>query len=166
MPATRLADLPDTAFLRIIPSEPALDQDQGDALMSALDKLFVQFAKEGRIDTWAIEKDPEGPFLLAAWCSADLSGCSKDKIAQVLALHEERTGAALLAPPPLAVLDGAVTRFFGHKTFAEAVRSGSISSDTLAWDTLAADLGAWRSGRVRPVAEHWLAPLYQRASAH
>lgn len=157
--------LSDEARLRVISAAPPLAPDAQAEALGALRKLFTQFAHEGRCQDFACEADGDGAFLLLAWEGADLSGCSHDKIGKVLAMIEERHHSALLAPPPLVIeLDGA-RHFFTHAQFRQAVAAGTIASSTQAWDTLANSLGAWRSGACRPLPEHWLQPLFARASA-
>lgn len=161
-----LAELPDHARLTLLPAAPPLDDAAAQALGAAIDKLFAQFAREGRCAGWAVEALGGGAVLAIAYVGAEpLSGCSHDKLAQLLATHEQRGGRALLAAPPLVVeVDGAplATDRAGLRAL---VAAGRVGLDTIHWDLRVATLGEWRGrGRV-PASASWLGPLVVRAAA-
>ena len=160
-----LNHLPGDCLLRVVTSFPLLSYGAADALVAALEKLFVQFQAEGRCADYGLEVAGDGAFVLMAWVGPVLSGCSHDKIGKVLALHEGRSSVRLLAPPPIvAEVDGKPAHFT-HATFKAAAVEGSIAEETPMWDTLADTLGAWRHSGKRPLHDHWAFPLFQRAMA-
>ena len=160
-----LDELPDRARLRLLPVTPALDEQAAQALAEALDRLFAQFVREGRTERWAVEALGGGAVLAIAYDGGDeLSGCSHDKIAQVLSVHEQRGGRALLAAPPLVLeVDGA-PRCTDRAGLRALVAAGAVGPDTIHWDLRVITLGEWRAHGRAPARGTWLAPLIARAA--
>ncbi|TVR13007.1 MAG: hypothetical protein EA401_07865 [Planctomycetota bacterium] len=159
-----LDQLAATALLKVYPAYPPLPAQIAGELTTALDKLFVQFAREGRCLCGGAQVVTDGAFVLVAWEGHDLSGCSYDKIAKILGRYAE-SGHDLLTPPPLIIDRGRGVEWCSHGDFRAAVASGRVSDDAYAWDTMAQTLGEWRQGACRPLSQHWIYPLYQRALA-
>ncbi|HYE03898.1 MAG TPA: hypothetical protein VEL07_00135 [Planctomycetota bacterium] len=156
-----LADLPDDAYVQIV----ALDPPPADAgeIVAALDKLLRQLAREGRIAAWAVEAAAGGAALVIAWHGAeDLSGCSKDKLAQVLADRERRGGVAILSAPPLLVELAGGARAVDRATLRRLIADGAVDAATPVYDRRVRRLGEWRAhGRVA-LGASWLAELVGR----
>lgn len=164
MPA--LSDLPPNARLVLRPIHPPLTPDAAAALVQAIDKLFAQFTREDRVSAHAVEVLANGAVLAVAFVDdTPLSGCSHDKLAQVLAAHEARTGAKVLDAPPIMVeVDGTPT-CVDRAGLKALVAAGRVSADTTHWDLRVDTIGAWRErGRV-PARSSWLAPLIERLQA-
>jgi hypothetical protein len=158
-----LAELSDTARLRLVPAHPALSDEHGAALLAALDKLCAQFAHEDRLTRWAVELLGDGAVVAFAYEAADvLSGCSHDKLAQILALHEERSGSHLLAAPPIVVEIAGQPRCTDRAGLRAAVADGSVTLDSVHWDVRLDTLGAWRAHGRLPARDTWLSALIQR----
>ena len=161
MPA--LSELPPTAHLVLRPIHPPLTHDAAVALIQAIDKLFAQFTREDRISTHAAEVLADGAVLAVAFVDdSPLSGCSHDKLAQVLTAHESRTGSKLLDAPPIMIeVDGRPTCVdrVGLRALVEA---GHVDANTMHWDLRADTVGAWRDSGRRPARDTWLAPLIER----
>lgn len=138
--------LPDGALLRVFAAEPALAPDAATALSDAVGRLFVQFIREGRCTVAEARVEQDGRFLVIAWDGPALSGCSHDKIAQVVAAHEVRHGVRLLDAPPIAV--GAPPRLVDRNGLKELLAAGAATAASPWWDVRAATLGAWRAGPV------------------
>lgn len=154
------ADLPDDARVQVLPCDPPLTPEQSAALIAAIDKLFAQFAKEARLEGWAAEPAAGGALLVIASHGAEvLSGCSKDKLAQILAAHEQRTGCRLLDAPPIVVEVASTPRCVDRATLRTLVTQGAVSALTFVYDTRVDRLGDWRSrGRV-PASDCWVGGL-------
>lgn len=136
--------LPDTAQLRVLAADPILVPPAAQALVHALELLFVQFVREGRCAAGAISVERDGRFAVIAWDGPALSGCSHDKIAQVAAAHEGRHGVRLLDTPPIAV--GDPPRLVDRAGLKALVAAGDVSAASPWWDLRSATLGAWRKG--------------------
>lgn len=139
-----IAQLPDTALVRVIVAAPALDHVAGTALTAALGKLFAQFVREGRVQRWSTAVVADGAALLCAWTGGALSGCSHDKLHGVLT-HHEREGRQLLDTPPIAVqaADG-----WRHGTRADLrawLAAAVVNAASPYLDRAVLTLGEWRS---------------------
>lgn len=168
LPPMALDDLPDDARLRVIPAHPALAEEPAAALAAAIGKLLAQWRREGAILDGACAVERGGALVLVAWREPGepLSGCRKDMLAKTLALHERRSGCALLAPPPIVLARDGAPRCHTQRELRELVLSGAVDAATPAWDTLAETLGAWRAGQPRPVAAiPWLDAAVARLRA-
>lgn len=160
---TALSDLPPSARLVLRPIHPPLAPDAAAALVQAIDKLFAQFTREDRVSTHAVEVLADGAVLAVAFVDGTpLSGCSHDKLAQVLKAHEERTGAKLLDAPPIMVeVDGKPTSV-DRAGLKALVAAGRVTRDSTHWDLRVDTIGAWQErGRV-PAHTSWLAPIVEQ----
>ncbi len=162
MPA--LSELPSSAHLALRPIHPPLLPEAAAALVQAIDKLFSQFIREDRISTHAVEVLANGAVLAVAFVDdTPLSGCSHDKLGQVLAAHEARTGSKLLDAPPIMIeVDGHPTCVdrLGLKALVVANR---VDANSIHWDLRSDTVGAWHQQGRRPARDTWLAPLIARA---
>lgn len=164
MPA--LSELPPTARLVLRPIHPPLAPEAATALIQAIDKLFAQFTREDRISSHAAEVLADGAVLAIAFVDdTPLSGCSHDKLAQVLTAHEARTGSKLLDAPPIMIeVDGRPT-CVDRVGLRALIAAGRVDANTIHWDLRADSVGAWREHGRRPARETWLAPLIERVLA-
>ena len=150
-PATTPAVAPPTALgdaslVRILAAEPALPPAAAAVLPTALDKLFAQFAREGRCSAHAVNVEQDGRFLVMAWDGPALSGCSHDKLSQVVAQHETRSGAVMLAAPPIAIGAPGAVALVDRPGLRALLAAAMVDGATPWWDVRAATLGAWRAG--------------------
>ena len=159
-----LSELPPSARLVLRPIYPPLTPEAAAALVQAIDKLFAQFIREDRISAHAVEILADGAVLAVAFTDdTPLSGCSHDKLGQILATHEARTGSKLLDAPPIMVeVDGKPTCVdrVGLKALVAANR---VDANSIHWDLRNDTVGAWRQQGRRPARDTWLAPLIARA---
>ena len=152
--------LPDQASLQLVPCDPPLTLDATASLADQFAKLFAQFAREGRVSTWAVEAQADGSLLAIAWVGdADLSGCSRDKIARLLLTHEERHGRHLLSAPPIVVATHAGVRCVDRRGLRELIATGAVDAESLIYDLRCATLGAWRAAGSVPLAQSPFAAL-------
>ncbi len=161
--ADAFAALPADASVKVIPCDPALDVASAQAVCSAIDKLFAQFAREGRVGTWAAGSDADGALLVVAYTSADaLSGCSNDKLAKVLLNHEERHQRRMLSAPPMVLEVDGQPRCVDRAALRQLVEAGQVDVASLTWDVRAETLGAWRDRRHVPARDTWLGQVIAR----
>lgn len=138
--------LSDGAQLRVLAADPALAPEAAAALSGAVERLFLQFIREGRCAAAEVSVEQGGCFLVIAWDGPALSGCSHDKIAQVVTAHEARHGVRLLDAPPIAV--GDPPWLVDRNGLKELLAAGAITAASPWWDVRATTLGAWRAGPV------------------
>ncbi len=161
-----LDDLPGQARIRLLPVAPALDLAGGEALCAALDKLLRQFAREGRLERWALAVLGGGSVLAIATLGAEeLSGCSQDKLSQLLAHHEHALKRQLVAAPPIVVEVEGHPRCVDRRTLRDLVAQGAITASSTHWDLRVTTLSAWRSSGRIAAGDSWLAGLLQAPPA-
>ena len=148
-----------TALVRVLTIDPALPAAAAPDLISALEKLFAQFTREDRCHAHAITVEADGRALVIAWEGAPLSGCSHDKINQVLSAHEGRTGCSLLAAPPLLVAVAGTPQALMRGGLRRLIQDGQVGPDSASWDVRATTLGAWRDSAGKPFAGSAVAAL-------
>lgn len=149
-----LSTLPDQAPVLIRACAPGLDASGGAALWAGLDKLFRVFSGEGRCSAWAGESAAAGWVVVLGWDGPPLSGCSHDRLARLLAVHQQRHGNDLLTAPPLvAQVDGA----WRAMSRAELRLHGTNATPMI--DHRAETVGAWRERGIIRLGESWLGPL-------
>jgi hypothetical protein len=156
-----LDDLGDDALVRLLAAHPPLSPAAAVALLAALDKLLAQFAREGRLTRWAVASEADGAVVVIAWEGPPISGCSHDKLAQVLARHEESSGASVLAAPPILIEVAGKPRALDRAALKALVAAGQAGPSSTHWDLRVGTLGEWRRRGRRPAGETWLAPLLQ-----
>ncbi len=144
--------------VRVLAAEPPLTPEAAASLVAALERLLVQFTREGRCAAQSVEVVEGGRFLVIAWDGAALSGCSHDKLSQVIAQHELRSGSALLGSPPIAIGAPGAVRLVDRPGLRAALVAGQADGATPVWDLRAATLGAWQAS-PRPLAETVLSRL-------
>jgi hypothetical protein len=161
---TPLSSLPPSARIRLTSIAPALTAAQGDALIAALEKLAEQFVREGRITQFALELLGENQVLAFAWENVrePLSGCSHDKFAQILQLHEEKSGVRLLQAPPIVIATTDGLRCVDRAQLKHYLRSGVFTPQHAHWNLRTETVGEWLSDGIKPANETWLAPIVQR----
>ncbi len=161
----QLSDLPDHARLRLLPVAPPLAPDEGAALAAAIAKLMRQFAREGRLARWAVEVLGDGALLAIATLGAEeLSGCSQDKLAQLLAHHEQAGGRAIIAAPPIVIEISGQPRCLDRRQLRACAERGEVTMASVHWDVRVATLGDWRRAGRRPLGGSWLAALLPERS--
>jgi hypothetical protein len=161
-----LDDLPDPARIRLLPVDPPLDPAAGAALSASIDKLLRQFAREGRLERWAVEVLGGGAVLAIATLGAEeLSGCSQDKLAQLLAHQEHALARTLVAAPPIVVEIAGVPRCLDRRGLRARAERGEVSAASVHWDLRVATLGEWRRAGRLPAGTSWLAALLPAPSA-
>jgi hypothetical protein len=161
-----LSDLPDNARIRLLPVDPPLDGEAASALLAGLEKLFRQFARDGRVTRWAAEVAGGGAVLIIAYLGAEeISGCSQDTLARLLHAHEQDGLRRIVAAPPIVVEVAGIPRCVDRAGLRRLTEAGEVSSASVHWDVRVTTLGEWRQAGRRPIAATWLADLLARLPA-
>lgn len=149
-----LSSLPDQAPVLVRVCAPGLEAAGAAALWTGLDKLFRIFCDEGRCSAWAGESAAAGSVVVLGWDGPPLSGCSHDRLARLLAVHQQRHGNDLLNPPPLvAQVDGA----WRAMTRAELRQNSTDATPVV--DVRVETVAAWRERGIVRLGESWIRPL-------
>jgi hypothetical protein len=161
---TALTDLPAEARIRLTSIAPAMLPEHAAQLLSAIEKLFQQFLREDRIRQFAADLLGDGHVLAIAWVDAHepLSGCSHDKLGQVLQAHETRSGCRLLDAPPIVINTTNGLRCVDRIALKKLVHNGEVNHDCLHWNLRVETMAEWRAFGQQPARLTWLGPLIQR----
>ncbi len=158
---TMLADLSDDACVQVIHVDPPLADAKG--LLHSIDKLFTQFAREGRVAAWAVEMAAAGALIVIAYSpgaqGGPLTGCAKDTLTKLLLACEQHSGSRLIGAPTIALLIGEGTAFCDRAGLRQRLSDGSVSASTPVHNVRASHLGEWRRRPRLPLGESWLASL-------
>ena len=128
------------------------------ALVAALGKLVAHFIRESRCTSAEVTAQENGRFLVIAWEGPPLSGCSHDKIAQIIAGQESTSGCALLNPPPIAIGAAGNVRLTDRAGVRALLATGADETATVVWNVHAGQLADWNRG-PQPLRESRLASL-------
>ena len=162
MPA--LHTLPAAAQIILRPIHPPITADAAAALVQAIDKLFHQFTCENRVSAHAAEVLADGAVLAVAFVDdAPLSGCSHDKLGQILAAYEVRTGSRLLDAPPIMIEVNGQPTCVDRAGLRALIAAGHVGPPSIHWDLRLKTIGEWNDHGRRPAKDTWLAPLIARA---
>ena len=134
----------ETARLRVFAAEPPLSAAAATAVTTAVMKLLRQFEREGRCALGSAWTEQEGRFFLIAWDGPALSGCSHDKLAQVLQMAESSHGVGILASPPIAV--DQPPRLMTRGGVRAELAAGQLTWESPWWPLRAETMAEWRKG--------------------
>jgi hypothetical protein len=151
-------DLPADARCQAWPIVPSLPSDAAMDLAEALAKLMRQFAKEGRCSAWRVQIAADGAAAVVAWASLPLSGCSHDKLNQVLTHHEVKHQVRILTAPPMLLLSANGPLAVDRQGLRAGLAEGRISAQTLVVPLRTQAWATWMAGPV-PLAQSYLAAL-------
>lgn len=154
-----IEDLPDEAHLRVVAADPPFDAAGAAEIRSAVDKLFVQFQREGRVAAWASECQAEGSLLVLAWTANPLSGCSHDKLHGLFAALTARSGRRIMDAPPIVVGTTTGIRCLDRAGLRGLIAAGDVDADSPIWLRSATTLGQWRREAGVRLADSALATL-------
>jgi hypothetical protein len=152
-PAVMLAA---AAQVRVFAAEPALSATSASALCTALERLLAQFVREGRCASGQATAEAGGRFVVVTWEGSALSGCSHDKLAQVVTRYASEAASAILDAPPIAI--GIPPRLTDRAGLRAELAAGTAERMIPVWPRWAATLGEWQAGPV-PLAESPFARL-------
>lgn len=157
-----LADLPDDAQVRVIASDPVFTSALGAELAAAIDKLFVQFQREGRVVAWASEVQAGGAVLVLAWTDQPISGCSHDKLGGVLEAFAAKSQRRLLDAPPIVIATRSGVRCTDRAGLRGLLAAGEVDGTSAVWLRSVTTLGEWRRDGGRSLMDGPLATLVNR----
>jgi len=152
MPRVDISQLPDQSRIWIFGISPALDAAKRERLLAAIDPF---------LDRWAAHGQPivsgrdllHGSFLVIAIDQdAEASGCSIDRMFNVLQQLERELGVSILDPNRIFVRAAGGT----VEAMSRARFRANADAAAVVFDTIAERLGAIRSGQWQKAArESW-----------
>lgn len=161
MPVVPFETLPDSSRVWVFGSDKTLSEDGTTLLLTGVDAHLADWKAHGAPLTvsrmWR-----DGRFLVVAvdQSTAGATGCSIDGLFRVLQQLEREVGASLVG-------GGRVFYRGGHgevesttrDAIATLVQAGTITKDTVVFDTSLTDLGMWRACFERRARESWINDL-------
>ena len=161
MPITEFDSLPDSARVWVYGSEPALERNDAEEILSEVDSFLAQWKAHGvplhssrnwaddRFLTIAVDQEQEGA-----------SGCSIDGLFRTLKALESKVGSQLVTSGMVYYRgrDGnihAVTR----DEFTKLSEQKEIDGNTEVFDLSVTTLGEWRSRFKSRASDSWHASL-------
>lgn len=157
-------NLASSAAVRIFAAEPPLPALAAQDLVDAVQRLLLQFAREGRCTNHHVEAQCGGRFVVIAWEGPPLSGCSHDKIGQVIAHHELRHAVSLINAPPIALGPQNAIQLVDRAGLRALLATQQADGATPVWNVQALTVGAWQLS-PQPLATTHLARLLRSSSA-
>ncbi|NRA39444.1 MAG: hypothetical protein HRU15_14990 [Planctomycetes bacterium] len=161
-----MTQLSDQADVHIYPVSPALNAEDIETIARALDKLLVQFLQEDVIDNAASEITFDGAVIVVAYdrlpSAEDLSGCRKSKITALFSHYEQQLGITILSTPPMIICYQDQWQCFDRSKLKPLVKNGDIELTSIACNTRAENLGAWRTNPSLAIQDMWMEPIVTR----
>jgi hypothetical protein len=157
MPRVDISQLPDESRIWIFGVSPALNNDQSQRLLAAID---------GFLDRWSAHNQPivsardflyDSFLVIAVDQRSETSGCSIDRMFGLLQQLEGELGVSILEPNRIfcRTPDGAV------QTMSRAYFRKNGTAQTLVFDTVAERLAAIRNGAWQKQAgQLWQGALF------
>lgn len=157
MPLVPLGSLPDDARVWVFAAERGLAPAEADALLGTVDGFLSVWAAHGHSLCSARELR-ESRFLIVAVdeAAAGASGCSIDALVREIRGLEQQLGLSLVDHGPIVFRDGGAIRRVPRDEFADLVRAGRVTPDTVVFDNTISRLAALRGGGWElPASASW-----------
>ena len=161
MPVVPFETLPDSSRVWVFGSEAPLTEAGSEALLAGVDGYLADWKAHGAPLTVAREWR-DGRFLVVGvdQSSAGATGCSIDGLFRVLQGLESSAGASLVGGGRVFYRDDhAAVQSVARAEVAALASKGTITKDTVVFDTSLTDLGAFRTGFERRAKETWVKEL-------
>ena len=164
MPVVAFDMLPDSSRVWVFGSDVPVTGNAADTLLRGVDAHLEQWHAHGAPLTvgrqWRDDR-----FLVVAvdQSTAGASGCSIDGLFRVLQQVQAEVGANLVGGGRVFFRDDTgAARAVNRDEVASLAAAGSITPDTVVFDTTLTDLGTWRACFERPAKDSWVGELLSR----
>ncbi|MGH9456696.1 MAG: hypothetical protein ACRD2J_03540 [Thermoanaerobaculia bacterium] len=159
--------LPDEARTWVFAAAAPLDARSAEIVRGTIDAFLEGWSSHGE-DVPAAARLVEGRFLVVAADEAAVTGgCSVDRLFRTVRDLRRSAGIDFLETTRVYWRDGEAVASATRDEFRRLAESGSVTSETIVYDTTAERLAEVRSGAwSRPAAESWHARAFplRRAS--
>ena len=164
MPVVPFEMLPDSSRVWVFGSEAPLTEAGTAALLEGVDSYLADWKAHGAPLTVAREWR-DGRFLVVGvdQASAGATGCSIDGLFRVLQGLEGAAGASLVGGGRVFYRDlHAAVQSVARAEVAGLAANGTITKDTVVFDTSLTDLGTFRACFERRAKETWVQEILEQ----
>jgi hypothetical protein len=161
MPRVEFNTMPDAARVWVFGAAAPVTGAARDALLQSVDAYLSHWKAHGA-PLYCARDWRDDRFLAIAVDEAatGASGCSIDGMFRVLADAESRVGTSLVGGGTVFWRNAAgEVQSAARSAFVAAAKAGTVSADTLVFDTTVTTVGEWRARFERPAAASWHAKL-------
>ena len=161
MPVVPFETLPDSSRVWVFGADAPLSDDDKTALLDRADHYLADWKAHGEPLTVAREwRDARFLVVAVDQTTAGATGCSIDGLFRLLQETEKQMGLNLVGGGRVFYRDDHAAVQSVPRAGVEAlVASGSITKDTVVFDTTLTDLGTWRACFERRAKETWVKEL-------
>jgi hypothetical protein len=161
MPAVPFETLPDSSRVWVFGADTPLTDDATTALLDQVDRYLANWKAHGAELTVAREWR-DGRFLVVAvdQSTAGATGCSIDGLFRLLQDAEKQMAVNLVGGGRVFYRDDhAAVQAVSRVGVDALVANGTITKDTVVFDTTLTDLGTWRACFERRAKDSWVREL-------
>lgn len=161
MPIVPFETLPDSSRVWVFGADTPLTDEGTTQLLDEVDHYLTDWKAHGAPLTVAREWR-DNRFLVVAvdQNTAGATGCSIDGLFRLLQDAEQKLGASLVGGGRVFYRDDhAAVQSVARAAVDGLVTDGSISKDTVVFDTTLTDLGTWRACFERRAKDTWVKEL-------
>ena len=157
MPRVSFAELPPDARVWIFAAERPLFETDRARVLEEVDAFVGQWAAHNvPLTTARALRYDQFIFVAVDERAAGASGCSIDALVRRMKRLQTELGVELVNQAPVLYRDGSGIARVSRERFADLVESGSVSQETVVFDTTVKTVGAVRDGRWElPAADSW-----------
>ena len=161
MPVVPFENLPDAARVWIFGSDRPLSEEGTTVLLKHVDEYLAGWKAHGAALTVGSQHRDQRFLVVAVdQSTAGATGCSIDGLFRVLQQIEPNVGANLVGGGRIFYRGAeSVVQSTTREALPGLVSSGTITKDTVVFDTSITDLGTFRSGFEKRAKESWAAEL-------
>ena len=161
MPVVPFETLPDAARVWIFGSDVPLSDAGSTALLSVVDEYLAAWKAHGQPLTVGSQlRDARFLVIAVDQSTAGATGCSIDGLFRILQQTGPTVGANLVGGGRVFYRGAeSVVQSTTREQLAGLVAAGTITKDTVVFDTSITDLGTFRSGFEKRAKESWIAEM-------
>ena len=153
--------VPDNSPLWIFQSDRELTAPEKDILSQRLDAFLSSWKSHEAIVTGQAVIF-ENRFVLMAGHSAEISGCSKDSLFQIMKSASQELGCSLLTPQLISYRENGAIKSLERALFSSYVKKGLIGPRTVVFDVTLTHVRELNEGKFETQAQNtWMKRFFE-----